>query len=130
MQLKTRHYIIILLVLATAALHFYAAFFVLKIRPDLLFTLNGLGYLGLLGAYFLPIRFFQERHTLAWRALFIYVIVTILAWVLIIVLRFINKIEVSDLDRMVGYAAKTVEVFLLAFLWSDRPMPVRSARES
>ncbi|MBI3739316.1 MAG: hypothetical protein HY258_09755 [Chloroflexi bacterium] len=121
MQLKPRHFAIILLLLATAALHFYAAFYVVEIKPDLLFTLNGLGYLGLLGAYFLPIPFFQQRHKLVWRVLFGYVILTIVAWAFITLLRFINHTEVSDLDRMTGYAAKTVEVILLGFLWSDKP---------
>jgi len=121
MQLKPRHFAIILLLLATAALHFYAAFYVVEIKPDLLFTLNGLGYLGLLGAYFLPIPFFQQRHKLVWRVLFGYVILTIVAWAFITVLRSINHTEISNLDRMTGYAAKTVEVILLGFLWSDKP---------
>ena len=121
MKLTFKQFGIILLVLATAALHFYAAFFVLEIKPDPLFTLNGLGYLGLLGAYFLPIKFFQERHKLAWRVLFGYAILTILAWVFISVLRFIHQTHLTSLDLMVGYAAKTVEVILLAFLWSDKP---------
>lgn len=62
MKLKGLHYGIIFLVLFTAAMHLGAAFDrqLFSTGPDPLFTLNGLGYLGLLGAYFLPIPFFQK----------------------------------------------------------------------
>jgi len=73
MQLKTNHYVIILLVLVTAVLHLAAAFDRILFPagvPDPLFLLNGLGYLGLLGAFFLPIPFFQQRHKLVWQVLF------------------------------------------------------------
>ena len=57
---------IILMMLATAILHLAAAFdhelFPDPHWPDPLFILNGLGYLGLLGAYFLPIPFLQEKR--------------------------------------------------------------------
>ena len=57
MKLSGIHYGIILAALATAILH-------ISLYPDIMFTLNGLGYLGLLGAYFLPIAFFQQSHRL------------------------------------------------------------------
>jgi hypothetical protein len=62
MNLTGKHYGIILFALVTAILH-------ITLFPDIMFTLNGLGYLGLLGAYFLPISFFQQRHKLVWWAL-------------------------------------------------------------
>ena len=86
MKLKTSDYFIVILVLATAVLHFAAAFDRLLFpdgTPDPLFTLNGLGYLGLLGAFYLPIPFFQQRHKLVWQILFGYVILTIVAWLVI-----------------------------------------------
>jgi hypothetical protein len=55
MKLKTTDYFVIILVLATAILHFAAAFDKILFpdgTPDPLFTLNGLGYLALLGASF------------------------------------------------------------------------------
>jgi hypothetical protein len=85
MKLSTRQYGIILLGLFTAFLHLAAAFdrALFPDSPDPLFILNGLGFIGLLGAYFLPVRFFQERHKLIWQALFGYVILTIAAWLVI-----------------------------------------------
>ena len=50
MRLAIKHYGIILANLITAYLH-------LSLYPDFSFTLNGIGYIGLLGAYFLPVPF-------------------------------------------------------------------------
>ena len=128
MRLTTRHYIIILLVLATAFLHLGAAFdhilFPLPSeRPDPLFTLNGLGYLGLLGAYFLPIPFFSQRHKLVWWALFGYVILTIVAWLAIWVgINVIgNGMPFFSHDSLYGVPAKIIEAILLFLLWRDKP---------
>jgi len=125
MNLTLKHYAIILLVLATALLHLAAA--VDKILfpegPDPLFLLNGLGYLGLLGAYFLPIPFFQRRHKLVWGVLFGYAIVTIVAWIVIWVgLNVIAQgVPLFSHDSVYGVPAKLVELTLLGFLWSDKP---------
>ena len=63
MSLTGKHYGIILFALATAFLHLslmphYGA----QGRPFDPIVLNGLGYLALLGAYFLPQKFFSRRH--------------------------------------------------------------------
>ena len=126
MQLKTNHYIIIILVLATAILHLAAAFDTVLFPtgvPDPLFLLNGLGYLGLLGAYFLPIPFFQQRHKLIWQALFGYVILTIAAWLVIWVgMNVIAQgVPFFGRDSIYGVPAKIIEVVLLALLWKDKP---------
>ena len=126
MQLKTRHYAIIALLLVTALLHFGAAFdsrIFPDHRPDLLFTLNGLGYLGLLLAYFLPLGFLQQRHRLVWWTLFVYIIVTILAWVIIWVGMnvLLGGKPFFDLDSLYGVPAKTAEVILLFLLWREKP---------
>jgi hypothetical protein len=71
MNLNGKHYVIILAALATAFLH-------ITLWPDIMFTLNGLGYLALLAAYFLPIPFFQERRKLVWWALAGYTLLTII----------------------------------------------------
>ena len=127
MDLKPRHYGIIVLVLATAFLHFGAAFDPRLYEaghqlPDPLFALNGVGYLGLLLAYFLPVRFLQERHRLVWWILLAYVIVTILAWVGIWVgINVIgNGVPFFGPDSDYGVPAKIAEVILLFFLWRDR----------
>jgi len=108
MKLTVKHYGIILATLATAYLH-------LSLFPDIGFTLNGLGYIGLLGAYFLPIAFFQQRHKLVWWGLAGYTLLTIVLWVIMG-----NKQFVPGTSSAIGYYAKTAEVILLAFLWADK----------
>jgi hypothetical protein len=125
MKLSGKQYGIVLLVLFTAALHLAAAFdkALFPDSPDPLFILNGLGFLGLLGAYFLPIKFFQERHKLVWRVLFGYVILTIVAWLVIWVGLNVIKdgVPFFSHDSIYGVPAKIAEVTLLGLLWSDKP---------
>ncbi len=125
MQLKTRHYAIIFFVLVTAVLHLAAAFdkILFATGPDPLFTLNGLGYLGLLGAYFLPIPFFQSRHKIVWWVLFGYVILTIVAWLVIWVGMNViaNGTPFFSHDSLYGVPAKISEIILLFLLWRDKP---------
>lgn len=52
-------------------------------RPDVLFTLNGLGYLALLAAYFFQPAFLSERSKLLHYAFIAYTGLTIVAWVLV-----------------------------------------------
>lgn len=109
MKLSLKHYVIILGSLL-------AAYFHLVLFPDIGFTLNGLGYLGLLGAYFLPIPFFQQRHKLVWWGLVGYTLLTIVLWVIMG-----NKQFVAGTTSAIGYYAKAAEVLLLAGLWADKP---------
>ena len=111
---------IILATLVTAGMHLFSAFALYpppQFSPDPMFTLNGLGYLGLLGAYFLPIPFFQKRHKLVWWVLGGYAIVTILAWVIL------GDRNFASLAGQVGLTAKIAELILLVCLWLDRPRP-------
>jgi hypothetical protein len=125
-HLQARHYAIIVFGLITAFMHLAAAFdrqlFPSGV-PDPLFLLNGLGYLGLLGAYFLPISFFQSRHRLVWSVLFGYVILTIVAWIVIWVgfnvIR--DGVPFFSRDSLYGVPAKISEVILLFLLWRDKP---------
>ncbi len=126
MQLKARHYGIVVLVLLTALLHFGAAFdsqLFPDQRPDLLFTLNGLGYVGLLLAYFLPLGFLQVRHRLVWWTFFVYVIVTIAAWAIIWVGMnvIMGNMPFFAHDSLYGVPAKIAELIVLWLLWSDKP---------
>ncbi len=123
--LQARHYAIIVLVIATALIHLAAAWDA-KIGvtpPDPLFTLNGLGYLGLLGAYFLPIPFFQARHKLVWYVLFGYVILTIVAWLVIWVGMNViaQHVPFFSRDSLYGVPSKIIELTLLYLLWQDKP---------
>jgi len=125
MKLKPLHYVIIVLILVTAFMHFGAAFDkqLFPDGPDPLFSLNGLGYLGLLLAYFLPISFLQSRHRLVWWVLVVYVIVTIIAWLIIWVV--MNVIMGGQpffgRDSLYGVPAKIAEVILLFLLRRDKP---------
>jgi hypothetical protein len=112
MTLTGKHYGIIIFTLATALLH-------LSLLPQLgldPIALNGLGYLALLGAYFLPIPFFQERHRLVWWALMGYTVLTFVLWIILG-----EKDFSKDISSMIGYYAKAAELFLIGFLLADRP---------
>ena len=113
MKLTGKHYGIILFALATAVLH-------IILFPDIMFTLNGLGYLALLAAYFLPVPFLQQRHNLVWWALVVYTALTL-------ILRAVmgDKNFVAGTSSATGYYAKAAELLLLAFLFADRPTPQR-----
>ncbi len=127
MRLNSVRYGIIVLVLFTAAMHLGAAFDAKLVGradvPDPLFTLDGLGYLGLLGAYFLPIPFFQQNHRLVRWALMIYAVATIVAWLVI----FVGETVIAahqpffGRDSMYCVPAKIAEVILLVLLARDHP---------
>lgn len=106
-KLTPRKYGIIVFTVITALIHFSLLF------PDLVFILNGLGYLALLGAYFLPLSFLEGRRGLV-RWVFIgYTVVTILAW--------IAMGDKSWPGGALGYFTKASEVILIILLLSDRP---------
>ncbi|HNN13653.1 MAG TPA: hypothetical protein PKL78_08855 [Anaerolineales bacterium] len=92
-----------------------AAYFHVILFPDIAFTLNGLGYLGLLGAYFLPIPFFQQRHKLVWWGMVGYTLLTIVLWFIMG-----NKTFVAGTNSAIGYYAKASEIILLLGLWFDK----------
>ena len=125
MKLSTKQYGIILLGIFTAVLHLAAAFdkTLFPESPDPLFILNGLGYLGLLGAFFLPIKFFQDRHKLVWQGLFGYIILTIAAWIFIWVIQYviIQGVPFFSHDSVYGVPSKIAEVVMLWLLWSEKP---------
>jgi hypothetical protein len=118
MKLTFKRVGIILADLVTAAMHLYSAFALYpppQLSPDPMFTLNGLGYLGLLGAYILPIDWFQKRHRLVWWVLVGYTLLTIILWAIL------GDMNFNSLAGRVGLIAKIAEIFLLGFLVADRP---------
>jgi len=123
MKLTGKHYGIIITALITAIMHLMAAFDkqLFPDGPDPLFLLNGLGYLGLLGAYFLPISIFRQNHTLVRQGMILYAIVTIVAWLVIWVGFYVIRDGFSffDHDSVYGIPAKIAEVVLIFFLRSD-----------
>ena len=89
---------IVLLTLATALIHLQLAF------PDPVFILNGLGYLALLAALYLPIpQVARYRNAVRW-VLIGYTALTIFLWIL-----FGARIPI-------GYIDKAIEVALIALL--------------
>lgn len=123
--MTNKHLGIVLFGLVTSSLHLLAAFdkVLFPESPDPLFFLNGLGFIGLLGAYFLPFRLFQERHKLVWQVLFGYIILTIVAWIFIWVIQYviIGGEPFFGHDSLYGVPAKIAEVCMLVLLWSDKP---------
>lgn len=111
--LMPKQYGIVLFALTTAFLHL---FLFTRLGPDPI-VLNGLGYLALLAAYFLPISFFQRKHRLAWWALFGYAVLTLVLWVILGEKRFTFDFS----NAAIGYYAKTAELFLIGCLWADKP---------
>jgi hypothetical protein len=96
----------IVLTLITAIIHFTLLF------PDPVFILNGLGYLALLAAYFLPVPIAKDNRRLVRWVFMGFVAVTILAWVAIG--------DKSWPAGALGYVTKLVELVLIALLWNDR----------
>jgi hypothetical protein len=87
---------IVLLTLGTALIHLQLAF------PDPVFILNGLGYLTLLVALYLP-QLARYRNVVRW-VLVGYAALTIFLWVLI------------GARTPIGYIDKAIEVALIALL--------------
>ena len=73
--------------------------------PDVLFTLNGLGYLGLLVALFAGIPFLAGQRTLVHLAFIAFTAITILGWVAV------------GARSALGYGDKLVEILLIIALW-------------
>ncbi len=124
MKLNGRQYAILIAGLVTAVLHLAAAIDkqLFPGGPDPLFILNGLGYIGLLGAYFLPIPFFQQKHELVRKGLMGYAVLTIVAWIWIWVIQYviIGGENFFAHDSLYGVPAKIAEVILLFLLRNDK----------
>jgi hypothetical protein len=129
MKLTGKQIGIVILTLITAFAHLAAAFDkqLFPEGPDPLFILNGLGYLGLLGAYFLPISFFQQRHELVRKGYILFAIITIAAWIFIWVIQYviIQGVPFFSHDSLYGVPAKISELLLIWLLWTDRPAAVQ-----
>lgn len=104
MKLTPYRIAIILLTLATAIIHFSLLF------PDVLFILNGLGYLAFLAAYFAPLPIAQQNHRLVKTGFVVYTVITILAWVAI----------GTNPPTTLGLLTKIIEVLLVVCILSDK----------
>ena len=94
---------IFFLALGTAVVHLYMGLSF----GNMLFVLNGLGYLGLLAALQLPILQLARFRPIARWALGGYTALTIVLWAL------------DDPGMTIGYVDKAIEVSLVALLLAD-----------
>jgi hypothetical protein len=96
---------VVLLTLATAVVHLQLNF------PDPIFILNGLGYLGLLAALYLPLPQLAGRRNVVRFVLIGYTALTILLWAAI------------GERTAIGYADKAIEASLVALLLIEARQP-------
>ncbi len=94
--------LIVLLTLATAVIHISLNF------PDVMFILNGLGYLGLVAALYLPFSPLRQQRRTVRIVLIAYTALTIILWI------------VMGARTPIGYIAKAVEVGLIVLLLLDK----------
>jgi hypothetical protein len=107
MSRKALRAVILITGLITAVVHLVVLNLLLgKIDP--LFTLNGLGYLGLLGAFFLDLPFLAGRRRLVTLAFIAFAAVTIVAWFVL-----------GDLQDVLGIVTKIDEAVLILALFMD-----------
>ena len=100
-QLGLLQWGIILLTIVTAIVHFSLVF------PSGLFILNGLGYLALLAALYLPIPLLTSyRDVIRW-ALLGYTALTVVLWL------------IMGARIPIAYVDKAVEVVLIVLLWLE-----------
>jgi bacteriorhodopsin len=111
---------IIVLTLITALIHLILlnlGFIRTTGRPDLLFTLNGLGYLGLLGVFLINPVFLARQ-----RRLFHYVFMAFTAVTIVAFLAMGGTGFGGRPFNPLGWATKVVEVLLILALWRYAPL--------
>lgn len=100
------HYGVLLCTVMTAVIHIYLSFQFVK-SPDAVFLLNGLGYLALVAALYIPFAALSPYRTpLRW-LLIAYTALTIVLWILF------------GARTAIGYIDKLIEIALIIFLWLD-----------
>jgi hypothetical protein len=104
---------IILLTLATAFIHLVVLNAMMLANPeygqiDLLFTLNGIGYLVLLAALYLPVPVARDNRSLVRYALIGFAALTIVAWIIL----------GRPYDTL-GYITKLIELALIVLLFIE-----------
>ena len=110
-QMNPRKIGIIGLTIATALIHIALAFYAIRLGDMttlIMFLLNGVGYLVLLAAYFLPLPLARDYPKLVRWAFIAFTAVTILGWVAI------------GSRNPVGYVDKVIELVLIILLLTDK----------
>jgi hypothetical protein len=101
---------IVLLTLATAAVHL--SFFIYEPSRGLIYALNALGYVALVGALYLPIPALNMFRRIARWTLMGYAALTIGAYLAFGLVR-------HDWTMPLGPVDKLIEVILIALLWRE-----------
>jgi hypothetical protein len=112
-NLKVLRSLIVVLDVATALVHFWLFYGGLMHSGGLsviqvLFLLNGLGYLTLLGAFFLTLASREQVRNLVHYLLMVFAASTIIAWVIITRGRFLITLSIFD---------KVTEILLILTVW-------------
>lgn len=99
---------IFILTMATVLIHLSLNFLMGKF--DIMFTLNGLGYLTLLAALFLDLPVARDNRRLIRFLLMGFALVSIIAWFFL-----------GDMTWWVGWVTKLIEIALIVLLFLKRP---------
>jgi len=102
--------IIILLTLATAAIH--VSFFIPDPSSELIYGLNALGYVTLLALLYLPITLLDQLHGTVRLMLMGYTALTIVAYLIFGVVNHEWTVPLGPID-------KVIEVILIGLLWQE-----------
>ncbi len=105
---------IILLTLAAAAVHF--KFFIEDPSGGLIYGLNGIGYLGLLGLVYLPFPFLKNLHRLARWLLASYAAITIVSYI-------VFGIQHKEWTVPLGPVTVLIELILIVLLLVEARQP-------
>lgn len=100
---------IVLLALATAAIHLFLALNSGDTTTMIMFTLNGLGYIGLLAAMYLRVPVLHKYPRLVRFMMVAYTLLTIILWV------------IMGERSTIGYTAKAIEAVLVILLFMEKP---------
>ena len=112
---NARAYVIILLTLITALIHLYLAFR-FPGGPDLIFILNGLGYITLVTLLYLPIPALDPVRSLVRWLLMAFTAITIGLWVMMGA----GSPLTATPPNPIAYIDKLIELALLVLLWLDQ----------
>jgi len=100
---------IVLLALATAGIHFFLALNSGDTMTTVMFTLNAIGYVGLVAALYLRLPILYKYPRLVRFALIGFTLLTIILW------------AVMGSRTTVGYVTKAIEVLLAVLLFIEKP---------
>ncbi len=117
MSRSTLRVVILITGLITALVHLVLLSILIG-EVAVLFILNGLGFLALLGAFYFNPTFLANRRRLVHYAFIAYTALTILLWI------------PGGTRSLVGYGTKIDEVILLAALWMHLRAETESAEPS